>query len=108
MKTDHNEVICSIFVDLSKAFDTINNQILLQKLYRYGIRGIPLQCFRSYLESRTQYIEVQNVKSNPLSIQYRVRQGSTLGRLLFLIYINDVPNCLLHHSILLFQFSTGP
>ena len=92
MKIDSNEAICSIFLDLSKAFDIVNHQILLQKLYRYGIRGIPLQWFKCYLESRTQYVEVENVKSNPLSIQCGVPQGSNLGRLLFLIYIKDVPN----------------
>ena len=86
MKIDSNEAICSIFLDLSKAFDTVNHQILLQKLYRYGIR--PLQWFKSYLESRTQYVEVENVKSNPLSIQSGVPQGSTLSPLLFLIYIS--------------------
>ena len=63
-------------------------------LYRYGIRGVPLQWFKSYLESRTQYVEVENAKSNPLSIQCGVLQSSTLDPLLFLIYINDMPNCL--------------
>ena len=83
MKIDSNEAICSIFLDLSKAFDTVNHQILLQKLYRYGIRGVPLQWFKSYLESRTQYVEVEIVKTNPLSIQWGVPQGSTLGLILF-------------------------
>jgi len=91
MKVDNNEAICSIFLDLSEAFDTVNHQILLPKLYSYGIRGVPLQWFKSYLESRTQYVEVENVKSNPLSIQCGVPQGSTLGPLLFLIYTNDMP-----------------
>ena len=90
MKIDSNEAICSIFLDLSKAFDTVNHQILLQKLYRYGIRGVPLQWFKSYLESRTQYVEVENAKSNPLSIQCCVPQGSTLDPLLFLIYITII------------------
>ena len=112
MKIDSCETISSIFLDLSKAFDTVNHQILLQKLYRYGIR-VPLLWFKSYLENRSQYVEVENVKSNPLTIQCGIPQGSTLGPLLFLIYVNDIPNCLEKanirtHSILLFQFSTGP
>ena len=106
MKIDSNEAICSIFLDLCKAFDTVNHQILLQKLYRYGIRGVPLQWFKSYLESRTQYVEVENAKSNPLSIQCGVPQGSTLGPLLFLIYINDMPNCLEKANIRTFADDT--
>ena len=100
MKIDNNEAICNIFLDLSKAFDTVNHQILLQKLYRYGIRGVPLQWFKSYLESRTQNVKVENAKSNPLS------QGSTLGPLLFLIYINDTPNCLEKANIRTFADDT--
>ena len=59
MKIDCSEVICSIFLDLSKAFDIVNHQILLQTLYRCGILGAPLQWFKSYIESRTQYVEIQ-------------------------------------------------
>ena len=106
MKIDSNEAICSIFLDLSKAFDTVNHQILLQKLYRYGIRGVPLQWFKSYLESRTQYVEVENATSNPLSIQCGVSQGSTPGPLLFFIYINDMHNCLEKANIRTFTDDT--
>lgn len=77
--------ICRIFPDLSKAFDTVNYQILVQKLYRYGIHAVPLQWFKSYVESRTQYVEVESIKSNPPSIQCGLPQVSTLGSLLFLI-----------------------
>ena len=59
MKIDSNEAICSIFLDLSKAFDTVKHQILLQKLYRYRIHGVSLQWFKSYHEGRTQYVEVE-------------------------------------------------
>ena len=106
MKIDNKEAICSIFLDLSKAFDTVNHQILLKKLYRYGIRGVPLQWFKSYLESKTQYVEVENVKSNSLSIQRGVPQGSTLGPFLFLIYINDMLNCLVKANIRTFADDT--
>ena len=101
MKLDNKEAICSIFLDLSKTFDTVNHQILFQKLYRYGIHGVPLQWFKSYLESRIQYIEVK-----PFSIQCGVPQGSTFGPLLFLIYINEVPNCLVKANIRTFADDT--
>ena len=70
------------------------------------MRGVPLQWFKSYLESRRQYLEVENVKSNPLSIQGGVPQGSTLGPLRFLIYINDMPNCLEKANIRTFADDT--
>ena len=89
-----------------KAFDTVNHQILLQKLYRYGIRGVPLLWFKSYLENRSQYVAVENVKSNPLTIQCGVPQGSILGPLLFLIYVNDMPNCLEKANIRTFADDT--
>ena len=72
----------------------------------YKIRGVPLQWFKSYLESRAQYVEVENVKSNPLFIQYGVPQGSTLGPLLFLIYINNMPNRLEKANIRTFADDT--
>lgn len=92
MTVDSSETKCSIFFfGLSKAFDTVNHPILLQKLYSYGIHGVPLQWFKSYLENRTRYVEVRNVKSSPLTIQYGVPQGSALGPFLLLIHVNDMP-----------------
>ena len=90
--TDNGNYGCDIFIDLQKAFDTVSHSILLRKLYHYGIRGVPLQWFESYLSNRKQYVSVNGHTSDELLITYGVSQGSVLGPLLFLIFIYDSPN----------------
>ena len=92
-KIDSKEYVIGLFLDLSKAFDSMNHEILLNKLEHYGIRGSSLLWFKSYLHNRTQYLIVNNCKSDLIDLSTGVPQGSILGPLLFLISVNDIVNC---------------
>ena len=87
---DSNQTPICLFLDLSKAFDTLNHDILLSKLKYYGLTDAPLRWFNSYLLDRKQYVELDGKKSSVSFINTGVPQGSILGPLLFIIYINDI------------------
>ena len=103
---DSKKFLLSTFLDLSKAFDTIDHSILLYKLNFYGIRGVPLQWLESYLSNRKQHVHYLDQSSNHELITCGVPQGSVLGPLLFLIYTNDLPYCLCQTKCILFADDT--
>ena len=87
-----NQVSLLLLIDFSKAFDMVEHDILLKKLHHYGMRGNTYDWIRSYLNNRKQYVSINGVTSTPTEIKYGVPQGSILGPLMFIIYINDIPN----------------
>ena len=96
-----------VFIDLKKAFDTVNHDILLTKLEHYGIRNNILNWFKSYLSHRKQYVFFNGKSSETLNISCGVPQWSVLGPLLFLLYINDLPNISNKLSFFLFADDTN-
>ena len=103
---DEKNSSLAIFMDLSKAFDTLDHNILIKKLAHYEINGTPLEWFKSYLTGRSQYVELDGVSSNVLFLSTGVPQGSILGPLLFLIYMNDIPHCAKYFNFILYADDT--
>ena len=93
---DKGNVTAVVFLDLKKAFDTVDHHILLSKLHLYGIRGVSHKWFSSYLDNRTEKLVGNGSISECCTLKCCIPQVTILGLLLFLLYINDLPNCLSH------------
>ena len=104
---DEGNRCCGVYLDLQKAFDAVNHELLLSKLYNYGIRGIVHKWFCSYITNRQQFTCVAGARSSSVSITSGVPQGSVLGPLLFLIYVNDIGNAVPNEIINLFADDTN-
>lgn len=94
--------VAGIFLDFTKAFDLVDHNILLKKLYYYGIRGSELDLFKSYFSQRRQYVDINGCKSYVGDVEYGVPQGSGLGPLFFSLYLNDLKNLELSGQLFMF------
>ena len=104
---NNDNIAIGIFIDLQKAHDTVNHTILLRKLDHYGVRGTANKWFESYLTNRKQFVTINGFNSKETTIKHGVPQGSVLGPLLFLIYINDLHKCIYNSNTFHFADDTN-
>ena len=103
---ENGEYVVGLYLDLCKAFDTVDHNILLKKLNQYGIKGHALDKFKSYLTNRKQTVSVDGVKASLRNINTGLPQGSILGPLLFIVYMNDLVNLNTGEQILIYADDT--
>ena len=96
LNIDNKKANFALFLDLKKAFDTVDHEILISKLVKYGITGNDNNCFKSYLTNRSQHCSIDDQVSDIVEIECGIPQGSCMGPLLFVIYLNDFEHCLEH------------
>ena len=104
---ENGQLVGLLLIDLKKAFDTVDHSILCQKLEHYGLLGRELSWFKSYLSCRQQYCSINGFESDLMNIKIGVPQGSCLGPLLFLLYINDLPQAVLNSTVAMYADDTS-
>ena len=104
---DAKKISIGVFIDLKKAFDTVNHTLLIDKLEYYGIRGIAQEWLKSYLKDRKQFVQIDECASTLLNVTCGVPQGSILGPKLFILYINDICNASTSLKFILFADDTN-
>ena len=104
---DEKKISIGVFIDLKKAFDTVNHTLLIDKLEYYGIRGIAQEWLKSYLKDRNEFVQIDECASTLLNVTCGAPQGSILGPKLFILYINDICNASTSLKFILFADDTN-